>query len=535
MSLVSTGAKHTLVLDESSFQQLLAAAFVVQQHNDGLRPADPSQATSGVLTEIAEIQSLVRSGGLDLHTAALLTAERLRKITAADGVRIELFGDAGLDNLAEAGTHIRSSAAAASVTALERLKQGELFQSSDTRDDVRLDPAISRQLNVRTLIAAPIASLTGFAGFIEAHWQHANACQENDARACSLMAGLVAGILERNAKSLDRVHAAESSGEILPQIPADTLPVHNFAFREPAAATAAIQETAATLEPAPSTHHSSSDQPELPTVTADLPSHCRVCGNAFEPDAAFCGNCSLPRVAGTPSENLQSKWASLWYMQQAKAAESRDRSYSAQPRLSPSTPHPLETTTPEAHATRPAITSTAPEGNRLWPLNGPQQNPSSEENSRGKKPGDPQSSESLASASSPTEAKDSAAADQSAQSTPAQHLSIRLRLRRPAAAWALPVVSLLLILFVLAVWPSSRNPQLTWFQSALVQLGLADAPVRTSMPTGNPAAQVWADVHTGLYYCDGSDLFGKTPDGHLATQHEAQQDQFEPAERTPCP
>ena len=530
MSLVSTAAKHTPVLDESSFQQLLAAAYVVQQHNDGLRSADPAQATSGVLTEIAEIQSLVRSGGRDLHTAAILTAERLRKITGADGVRIELFGDAGLENLAEAGAHISAPAIACSLPAIERLKQAELFQSSDLRDDVRVDPALSRQLAVRTLIAAPIASLTGSAGFIEAHWHQPQACRDSDARACSLMAGLVAGILERSARSLARTRA-ENLADIPPQISGEPLANHNFAQHELAEATQRIQETPAFREPAPSTQHSISARPEAEPASADLPSHCRVCGRPFEPDAAFCGNCSLPRVAGTPSENLQSKWASLWYMQQAKVAESRDRSFVAQPKIVPSTPQALETALAEAHPAPLAAASTPVQDNRLWPLSGPQQKPSSEKHA-----GDLQSSENFTSenAPAPAEIHGSVAEAQSPRSAPPQPHSKELRLPGRVTSWAMIAVILLLILFVVAVWPSSRNSQLTWLQSMLVELGLADAPVRTSVPAGNPAAQVWVDVHTALYYCDGSDLFGKTPDGHLATQHEAQQDQFEPAERTPC-
>ena len=52
---------------------------------------------------------------------------------------------------------------------------------------------------------------------------------------------------------------------------------------------------------------------------------------------------------------------------------------------------------------------------------------------------------------------------------------------------------------------------------------------------GNPNTQVWVDVHTALYYCPGSELYGKTADGKFATQRDAQQDQFEPANRKACP
>jgi hypothetical protein len=78
------------------------------------------------------------------------------------------------------------------------------------------------------------------------------------------------------------------------------------------------------------------------------------------------------------------------------------------------------------------------------------------------------------------------------------------------------------------------TPKLTPFENLLVSLGLAEAPP-APIYLGNPDRQVWVDVHTALYHCPGSDLFGKTPDGRLTTQRDAQQDQFEPANRKACP
>ena len=77
-------------------------------------------------------------------------------------------------------------------------------------------------------------------------------------------------------------------------------------------------------------------------------------------------------------------------------------------------------------------------------------------------------------------------------------------------------------------------PQLTLFEKLMVNLGLAEPPP-APVDLGNPEAQVWVDVHTALYYCSGSELFGKTADGKFATQRDAQQDQFEPANRKACP
>jgi hypothetical protein len=80
---------------------------------------------------------------------------------------------------------------------------------------------------------------------------------------------------------------------------------------------------------------------------------------------------------------------------------------------------------------------------------------------------------------------------------------------------------------------NAKKPELTLSEKLLVSLGIAEAP---PSPTylGNPQTQVWVDLHTALYYCPGSELYGKTEGGKLTTQRDAQQDQFEPASRRAC-
>jgi hypothetical protein len=77
------------------------------------------------------------------------------------------------------------------------------------------------------------------------------------------------------------------------------------------------------------------------------------------------------------------------------------------------------------------------------------------------------------------------------------------------------------------------NADLSTFDKLLIGLGLAEAP-EPPENKGNPDTQVWIDLHTALYYCPGSDLYGKTPKGRIASQRDAQLDQFEPADRKPC-
>jgi len=74
--------------------------------------------------------------------------------------------------------------------------------------------------------------------------------------------------------------------------------------------------------------------------------------------------------------------------------------------------------------------------------------------------------------------------------------------------------------------------QLPMVDKVLVRVGLKTLEPPTY--SGNPETKVWIDLHTGLYYCPGADLYGKTGKGKYEKQREAQEDRFEPAARKPC-
>src|SRR5262249_49326000 len=97
-------------------------------------------------------------------------------------------------------------------------------------------------------------------------------------------------------------------------------------------------------------------------ASSDLAAHCRVCGRPFSSDETFCGHCSMPRVSASANgEGLQSKWASMWFMQQAQAArpERGSKSASFEPRLPKASTtwiaKPPEARTPNSQA--PAVSS----------------------------------------------------------------------------------------------------------------------------------------------------------------------------------
>jgi hypothetical protein len=124
------------------------------------------------------------------------------------------------------------------------------------------------------------------------------------------------------------------------------------------------------------------------------------------------------------------------------------------------------------------------------------------------------------------------------QATPWARIS---KLWRSHRATVYVIVAALLLGLVLSGWQNPRpnpsraaRPQLTLFEKVLVALGLAVPPTSTVASPGNPSTQVWVDLHTALYYCPGSELYGKTEGGRYSSQKDAQLDQFEPASHKAC-
>jgi hypothetical protein len=88
------------------------------------------------------------------------------------------------------------------------------------------------------------------------------------------------------------------------------------------------------------------------------------------------------------------------------------------------------------------------------------------------------------------------------------------------------------------LWPAVGSPRraaLSPWERALVTIGIAaEAPAPLIHLQGDPGIEVWVDPHSALYYCPGEEPYGKTADGRLSSQHDAQMDRFEPAGRSAC-
>jgi hypothetical protein len=513
LRFASIGAKQKPELDEISFQRLLAAAYVVQAHNDTLRANNPRLDTAHVFAEIAEIQSAVRAGRLDLAAAAKLTTGRLLTIVQASGVSLSLITNGYLDCVAESGIPASipgSSVASHSLVATERLIVGKIFDSADAQTDIRLDASLCASLGVGSLVAAPVFRNGELAGLIEVRWSKAGGFRESEIEACRSFADLATAILEQPA-AVERENANGSSDDQIA-----TAAPQKESFKD----AGAIVEDSPVTAPIVAEEEESDISDSLSAAqagSATMVDRCRVCGRPFAADESFCGYCSMPRPPAAPAEGLQSKWASMWHIQKAQSTLEEP--------ASPADPEPdAEARNPESDFTRPSSGAFA----------------------RVIAPAEPVLSE-----RAPAPPTTAARVDHLSyfQPLPVERngevrlqslddLPARSRISRSVLSkirgrdLLLVMVAAVLAFGVISAWPSSST-QPTWFQSVMVRLGLAHAPGRATI-YGNPEVNVWMDVRTALYYCPGSDLYGKTPEGRFAAQRAAQQERYEPATGLAC-
>src|SRR5262245_18372388 len=85
-------------LDETTFQKLLAAAYVIQQHQGQSQSAEQRQGTiaadadyATTLAEIVETQHQIQLQHLDLDGASGMVVEQIQKITSASGAAVCLL------------------------------------------------------------------------------------------------------------------------------------------------------------------------------------------------------------------------------------------------------------------------------------------------------------------------------------------------------------------------------------------------------------------------------------------------------------
>jgi GAF domain-containing protein len=546
------------LLDEATFQKLLAAAYVLQEHHDQTKPAASVEAKSespdtdsdtSILAQIVETQHEIQANHLDLDGTTSLVMERIIKITGAQGAAIGLLEDGMLHYRAARGTligqvgkSVRPEAALSSSTLLHDM----ILRCSEAGTDFRVNPEIAKRLGIASFISVPVLHHGKTGGALELAFGKADAFHDQDVRTCQLMAGLVTETLTHTAEEEWRKGVAAERASML-EVLEKIKPQLARLASDPDAALALSNNASAAAE--------------APLEEAQ----CQNCGNELAAGEVFCGSCGTSR-ASSPGNDLQSKWATLWNLKKASEGGfvapipdvAPDDSVIARPSIEPAASATSDSEIGDAFPPELSESLGLDAANDSLALAGTK-------------------SSALASSELPDEAATPATAPKPAEprvwfrsiavSPPAVQLrgfwqkakAFARTHRGDLALGASFVLFLITIIWAISVDHSTTSaatgssttppaattpakpkrkqappaPKLSFVEELLVNMGLAEAPPAPSY-SGNPNIPVWVDVHTALYYCPGSDLYGKTAQGKIASQRDAQQDQFEPASRKVC-
>ncbi len=519
------------VLDEDSFQKLLAAAYVLQEHNEQLRIIEPALRlesaevvardtlerseinvdSTHILVEIVECQHQIQAHHLDPKTSIELIAKTAQQITHADGTAVGLVEQENLLYWAATGSATRLTGTRVKVAfclAADCVNTGTTLQCPDIRNDSRLNHEICRRQGVNAIVAVPIFYEGKIAGCVELHFAKPNSYHDHDVRTCQLMAGLLSEALARKTElELQQISAAGR-------------------------ATAIGTSQKVKLE-----SEFLADTPEAVASQTDV--YCAECGNAIDADQTFCGVCGAHRNQ-LSSGDIQSKWASMWRISQA---ESLQANAVPEKRPQPLITQPVVGKTPDSDEDElPGV-----DGGRNFSASAT-------------------SAATLATASTQqpypwTSAARAKAWLESLNGMPSNRAVARFWRNRRADVYLVIAVVLVVMAIGWGIWsndsgsgvtvtassrdnsaagrvgsrrkPRVEEPKLSLADRLLVSLGLAEPPP-APVYSGNPDTKVWVDLHTALYYCPDADLYGKTPGGKFTNQRDAQLDQFEPAYRKAC-
>lgn len=567
--------KHKPALDEQTFGKLLEAAYVLQEHNREMRqieeslelhserlrqqeqetqsayekslprPAEtrPDTDYTRTLAEIVEAQHQIQIRHLQSDDAMAAIAERTARIIGGtgagigiqEGKMIRYRAGAGISAL-PAGSEVPLETAICAIC----VRTGQVLRTPDVNTEFLFDPEICHPRGIFSLVAVPIYHDGNIVGALEVYFDKLQGFVEQDVHTCRLMAGLVTETIGRSSESSLKKSMAEERSSMM----------------------AAIEQLRPNLLPLAGKQPEVSDsETESEPASAGVVS-CWKCGNGLISDEQFCGKCGAPR-SEKEMPGLPAKLVPSW---------NDDHGVS---RIS----------SPQTHASGEPLAGV---GARLSATVHEMNLPS-----RGPVP--VSTEESSAVAATRVQQADQEAI-QTALSIASQHRGLDLenasailaKAKTQDGNWGSAVkarnflenlgdtppknpvarlwrahrgdfylaVAVILVLGVVrwGMMPSSpvsatagspassaaahrkaaADANLSAFDRLLISLGLAEAPDEPTDDKGNPETQVWIDERTALYYCPGSDLYGKTERGRFASQRDAQLDQFEPALRKAC-
>jgi len=518
--VMSTEEQTKPVLDQQTFEKLLEAAYVLQQHNarmrqrekslesqseqlrqqelvqqsllQNLKPppeaaARPNSDYTLTLAEIVEAQHQIQTRHLGLDQAMGVVAERIVRIARASGAGIGILDGATVRYRAAAGASalpVGSEVPMKIAICQANIRTGQVIRTKDVDTEFLFDPEPARQRGIRSLVAVPIHYDGNIVGALELYFDRTEGYAEQDIHTCQLMAGLVTEAMGREAGATLKKSMDEERSTMLAAI--EKL--------QPNLAALAIQPEVISQEIPPSGEMSRST--------------CWKCDSHLLAGDQYCGKCGAPQTRGDESRMMVSHSASPSLLFTESEADALANSLAL-----------LPANETEMH-TLPAKPAAAAHEEVIW--------------------------------SSAAKAKDFLES-----LAVARDPNALVRLWRSRRGDFYLAIAVILVLFVVGwgVWSShsgitssgsaisrsankTRRPSpdadLSMFDRFLIAVGLAEAPETAPEYKGNPDIQVWVDLNTAQYYCPGSDLYEKTTKGKLSSQREAQLDQFEPAYRKAC-
>jgi putative methionine-R-sulfoxide reductase with GAF domain len=580
-----TDQKDKPVLSEQTFEKLLEAGYVIQEHSRKMQelearmeshsqrlreqeaanqPALPKSKPQSeepsrlnpdytlTLAEIVEVQRQIQARHLDLDKTMVVIAEKVARIANATGAAIGVLEGKIVRYRAGAGApalSLGSEVPLSKAVCAASVRTGQVIRSEDVNTEVLFDPEPCRQRGILSLLAVPIYHDGDIVGALELYFDRVRGYVEPDIHTCQLMAGLVTEAMGRDAESKLKKSVAAERSTMLAAI--EKL--------QPNRAGVVQDQSVAPIKAS----GKGSDE-----VAANSP--CWKCGNKIVAEEQFCGKCGASRAIDGVTSNLQSKMATAWHMQHA----SHDTGV-ANPKNG--TAHPRETMLPVTAVHQQEDSNLESPDSRISlrvpiPMQSSGQSLAArtDEEMPQLLPWEPRANqegqdsvEATPTALVRPQAKDivwSSAAEardflESESEMRPQSALARFWSSRRGDFYLAVAVILVVIVIRWGIWsnhpvgatgqgtaPSSstnrRKPpapdgDLSTFDKLLIGLGLAEAPTPAEYK-GNPDTQVWIDLQTALYYCPGTELYSKTTKGRLSSQRDAQLDQFEPANRRPC-
>jgi GAF domain-containing protein len=539
------------------------------------------------LAQIVETQRLVQVRRLGLEEAMLLVAERVASITKASGAGIGILEKkkvryrAGIGELAlPPGTEVPMEKA----LCVACIRTGQVIRCADVNPEFLLDAEECHRRGIAAIIAVPVYHDGGIAGGLEVYYPNTQAFTEQDVHSCQLMAGLVTEALARDeelsskrALTAERALMLETAEKIKAQNPAiESSDTKSATVKKPA-----VKKKIKRTSPS-----------SAPTFV------CRKCGHELVGEERFCGNCGTPRGTDYAAPNQRSNISAEQLLgeptpaasltsQSAMAAGAHTHTSTTRVdnRLTAAIQedldfHPAPLAETDIAATNLAVAdlalaeketteATLPEwiGHERTTLHAthdgieaidaeyvaPEYMAIDVEAETSDRVAD---SETALVTSSHGVAWTSAANAREflEQLAASEHPNSLVRFWKARRADIYLAIAVILVIVAIrwGIWsnpavgattgpatstahhkaPAPEN-DLSFFDRMLISLGLADPPPEPENK-GNPDTKVWVDLHTALYYCPGSDLYGKTVKGKFVSQRDAQLDQFEPALRKNC-